>query len=253
MDKFLQCGDEESAEDYITSCGKSADGEICSLFRYIQLLVSNSCFGPAGCTSDCRSALESYRDDMRCCLTATRNVSNFNGIWEDCGLERPVFCNDSTLNLSPVENPQSCGDGFEQRVLYTDFYCAAAGQSIVDTLTECSNDDDAKYFVNICGTNEHGVQCLDIVFSGSGNAVPDLQCNSVVDSCPADCSASLESFRDRYGCCADPAITELFPTDVDLWSLCNVEAPGVCSDSALVFHSVTKPGKVDHLYSLCNH
>ena len=187
----------------VSRCGKSADGTLYSLFRYLELVGSNSCYDSDGCTSDCRSALESYKDDLRCCLSAVTDADDFYVLWEDCGVERPALCTDSTLTLTPVENPQSYED--VQRLIYTDFYCAAAGQSIVDTLTECGHDD-AKLLVNLCGTNEHGAQCLDIVFDVSGDAVSDLQCDSVIDSCTADCSASLEDFRDQYGCCAYPAL-----------------------------------------------
>ena len=257
VDKFLQCGDEESAGYYASLCGKSADGTLCTYYRYTQWLDSHSCNCPhIHCTRDCGDALEIYRDDTKCCLSAVRSSLDDYHMWEEyCGLEPPVLCNDSTLTLTPPENPQSCEDGFQQRLIYTDFYCTAAGQSIVDTLTECGHDD-ATLLVNFCGTNEHGAQCLDVAFDVSDNAVSE--CNSVADSCTANCSASLELLRDQYGCCAYPALTTLLHSDRNLWSLCNVEAPGVCSESTLVIHSVDevtpKPDEnptPEGIYNIC--
>ena len=151
--------------------------------------------------------------------------------WEDCGLDPPVLCTDSTLTLTPGENPQSCQDEFD-RIIYIDFNCAAAGQSIVDTFVECGSDD-AKFLINICGSNERGEQCLDVVINDD---MLDSQCQTFEDNCTASCPGSLESIRNRYGCCA-----YVIP-DTDVWSLCNVEAPGDCVNSTLVRSEIEKPG-----------
>ena len=177
----MQCGYEERARSELVSpCGKSADGTSCDFFSYIDWVDSDFCYGhgPGGdCTSDCRSALESYRDDMRCCLSISNDSFGYS-VWEDCGLEPPVLCTDSTLTLTPVENPQSCQDELD-RIIYTDFYCAAAGQYVVDALTECGNDD-AKLFVNFCGSNDRGEQCLDVVIDDNSVCLSVFQLQTVV-------------------------------------------------------------------------
>ena len=106
------------ANDFIASCGQNDLGRRCTNSTYRPLLdgIASSCTqGNETCSSECRDALLTARNEIGCCVNnlfnSTFGISSavcqplpdtFVDLWDQCGVASPGFCSSSLTHLPPV-------------------------------------------------------------------------------------------------------------------------------------------------------
>ena len=106
------------ANDIIATCGQNDLGRRCTKSTYRPLLdgIASSCTqGNETCSSECRDALLTARNEIGCCVNnlfnMTFGISSIDcqpfpdtifNLWDQCGVTSPGFCSSSLTHLPPV-------------------------------------------------------------------------------------------------------------------------------------------------------
>ena len=139
------------------------------------------------------------------------------------------------------------------------FFCDPdCGQPFVDAYFACDLEGLAQYTIGLCGTNEDGDRCGDIVDNIIAVLSPaEDVCLPRSSVCSIRCRNALETASDAVGCCVNIFNTTEFEEDIGnplidefaLWSSCGVDTPGFCP-STLTSGALRVAGTLVGLISL---
>lgn len=284
---FCTPGYIQTAVDHIAHCGydpiqlahycaKKKDGTYCvSVNSYFERHFRNCQrdLQSLNCSPQCKSSLQTLRDDYGCCINSLWNISFppyfpsylFNySFWSMCGIETvsSVCSNIATIPpVNPTQSPTECLLTRKQVEILHSILCSPAAQSTVDRLYEGNicRKKVANYLIHICSHKSDGQYCsiLDTHYQAVSNVTSS--CTQGNETCSTGCRDALLMAKDEIGCCVNyrssSTAYEEFCLHVpvpdmtfDLWDECNVTSPGVCPSSlssgceiltALTFLSVT--------------
>lgn len=125
----------------------------------------------------------------------------------------------------------------ERYVIYCDGEC---GPPYLQFLAKCGGevgDFYAKYYRNLCQSNEKGVPCV-YFFLATELLQPTQNVEAYCElpyqngtQCSYDCYVALFQLKHQLGCCVNNIYNYTVPSDVAqyaMWDACSISTPGVC-------------------------
>ena len=203
------------------------------------------------CSSRCRNLLQEFADRFGCCIHTEPSITEDGTgmilapyLWSQCSVTLPDPCENAPRTRSLDSSATECS--FSCAVIQSlALECKYLGNQRLNIYEECSDTESANEVLQDCGFNEKGEFCgalidifgidfQDIAFSVYNKCFRFFSSNE----CPTECKPALIDLKDTYGCCINSMNTtsrfqqgdiEVLITRYDLWSVCNVETPGLCS------------------------
>ena len=230
-----ECGFHTLVQSYLQLCSINSNGQSCyEIDDASEDNAEEQCSSPRdlqNCTSGCRHALLAYHSDFGCCVNVDNDFIDSDELWSSCGVDKPGLCEGSTLESPEVNEEQVCSEEEGEIMFYKDLVCGGeSGQAILEDFATCFGRVTTDlYLYNLCGEDENGQICYEAVVSGEieddiGGAIVICFLNAGSLAC---CSA-LHEVQSDYGCCAYNEIGD------EIWSVCGLEAPGLCNHTVFV-------------------
>ena len=264
LDIVVECNDAQQAQYLANYCSlDAASGTYCretssyyhDIFRILFSACGPSIYGNATCSPECKTRLQTIRDDLGCCINAalnyTSNVIEFlrpafgYSLWSSCQVE-PVTttCTGMLPYTLPNEatSQSNCGNR-ELQTRLLELFCAP---SVLNNLRAALAGDAGcesylQYAMITCSLHENGTFCL-----ATNEPNEDVNkfiiplmtnCNSS-QPCSTRCNQYLAEYRNTRGCCVNAIYNSTYTLaggfnyttgslfeDDSLFNLCEVETP----------------------------
>ena len=235
-----ECGLHTLVETSIGLCGKNSKGQLCyEIDDASKENAREQCLNPPErCTNSCRDALLAYRSDFGCCVNVGADFIQSDELWRGCGVPKPVFCNEGTLEFPVVNEELLCSEDEREGeiMFYEQFVCSGeSGQVILDDVITSGVGADYHLY-KLCGTDEFGQRSCyvaavtDEIAETTKIPICDFLLNSTSEKFQPVCSdcSFYELVIHEHGCCAYGEIED------EILSVCGLEAPGQCNHTVFV-------------------
>ena len=264
LDAALQCNNTNQARVFANLCSRNENGTYCGATEAYQADLSKLTFidckdsipSSAQCSSACRNALKTFRDNLGCCINA---IYNFTGsgyeyyrpalsyaLWSSCGIE-PITstCTGMRPFTLPTNPQQTCS--FSQRLTRElELTCTPSNLDSLRSLLGSTDGCESymQFVMSACSLDANGTFCLAMnnQTADYNRFIFPLLMNDCVSnrtqSCSPVCKGLLEGFQNTRGCCVNALYNSTFTVataqnyttsplfaDEGLFNRCNVEPP----------------------------
>ncbi len=239
-----QCNGSDLPRYHHLYCTRTESGKYCAEFsRQLDLYSYNYVwntfckYSQTNCTPECQSYIDQLTDELGCCLNAERVVT----LGSDASCSIANKCHLTVEPIARVTEPQRC-----QQDLYYFYHfyeeCTIRPdlrQKAISKLYDNSCLKDVAFrLYALCDKNQNGEYCHNISSAYRSTYISDvyLRCN-LDTNCSTSCRETLIEGKKQYGCCANSYLysdyyfhNKICQARKDIWSHCNIESPGFCSN-----------------------